>query len=278
MEELGCLTTKFRGSGFKTALAASVLAHIYRDQDAAVALVVAANELDSDTDTIATMAGALLGAISDQPPEWRVQDREYIVGEALRLAAIARGEPQESFVYPDVGHWNPPTKQTASIGWCDGKLAIAGLGFLEPLSEEYRSGDAIWQWLALPFGQTILAKRKADLKDRMSMSQLPGPRMQARSMVASPSQQTEQSSLPFEGSGRSKDNAVRHPQAPSEPSATLAQDGIDAWTDAVIRSNFNDTDLGRLLNRCIDLTGSVDAAVAFSAIIAKAKLARKKRR
>ena len=269
LEQLGCLTAQFRGSGFKTALAASLLAHIYRDHDTAVALVVAANELESDTDTIATMAGALLGAVSDQPPEWSIQDQKYIVSEALRLAAIARGEPQESFAYPDIGHWNPPTKQTASIGWDNGKLAIAGLGALEPVGEEYGNGDAIWQWLALPFGQTILAKRKANLKDRINTSQLPGPRLPARSVLTSSGRQTEQSSLPFEGSVRSRDNAMRQPSA---------QDGIDAWTDAVIRSNFDDTELGRLLNRCIDLTGSVDATVAFSAIIAKAKLARKKRR
>lgn len=278
LEQLGCLTSKFRGSGFKTALAAAALAFTYRDHDPAVALVVAANELESDTDTIATMAGALLGALSDQPPEWSIQDQEYITSEALRLSAVARGDPQETFAYPDVGHWNPPAKQTASIGWYDGNLAIAGLGLLEPLSEEYRSGDAIWQWLALPFGQSILAKRKADLMDKISTSQLPGPRLKARSASSPPTVQKAQPSLPLEDPARDKEGIANRSQ-PSIASASISiQDGIDAWTDTVIRSDFDDTALGHLLNRCIDLTGSVDAAVAFSAIIAKAKLARKKRR
>ena len=278
LEQLGCLTPTFRGSGFKTALAAAILAHIYRNEDPSVALAVAANELESDTDTIATMAGALLGAIADRPPEWTVQDRKYIIGEAQRLAAIARGEPQDSFSYPDVGHWNPPTKQTASIGWYEGKLAIAGLGVLEPLGEEYRSGDAIWQWLALPFGQSILAKRKADLKDRISVSQLPGPRRPARQAGESSSVRTVQSSLPLGDAVRKKENAREQPKPSVEHPARAIRDDLDAWTDAVIRSDFNDAELGHFLNRCIDLTGSVDAAVAFSAIVAKAKIARRRRR
>jgi ADP-ribosylglycohydrolase len=278
LEQLGCLTSRFRGSGIKTALAAAILAHVYRNHSPSVALAVAANELESDTDTIATMAGALLGAVSNQPPEWPIQDREYIVGEAQRLAAIARGEPQDSFSYPDVGHWNPPTNQTESVGWCDGKLAIAGLGVLELLGEEYRSGDAIWQWSALPFGQSILAKRKANVKDKISTSQLPGPRRLARSIGETPNGRTAQSSLPLGDTLRGKENAREQLKASIQPSARASRDDIDAWTDAVIRSDFSDVELGHFLNRCIDLTGSVDAAVAFSAIVAKAKLARRRRR
>lgn len=278
LEQLGCLTPRFRGSGFKTALAAAILAHVYRDQNPGDALAIAANELESDTDTIATMAGALLGAISDQAPGWPLQDREYIASEAQRLAAIARGEPQDSFSYPDVGHWDPPTKQTAAIGWRDGKLAIAGLGVLEPLSEEYKSGDAIWQWLALPFGQSILAKRKADLKDKISTSQLPEARRPARSAGDSFSGRTAQPSLPLGDSVPSKESARKHSQVSIDPPTKTLRDDIDAWTDAIIRSDFDNVELGRLLNRCIDVTGSVDAAVAFSAIIAKAKLARQRKR
>ncbi|UFX44971.1 hypothetical protein HAP47_0039485 [Bradyrhizobium sp. 41S5] len=147
---------------------------------------------------------------------------------------------------------------------------------LRPISEEYKSGDAIWQWFALPFGQSILAKRKANLRDKVNSSQLPGPpQHQNRSINSRPSGQTTQSSLPLEDTFQGKlqptnRGAVSSPRRPN--------DGIDEWTDVVIRSNFNDAELGRLLNHCIDSTNSVDAAIAFSAIVAKAKLARKKRR
>ena len=130
LDQLGCLTPKFRGSGFKTALAAVALAHLFRDKEIKKGLASAANELESDTDTIATMAGAILGAVSLQMPEWPIQDQEYIVLEARRLSAIARGQTQDSFTYPDLDHWNPPAKQNASIGCSDGQLAIAGLGKL----------------------------------------------------------------------------------------------------------------------------------------------------
>jgi hypothetical protein len=53
--------------------------------------------------------------------------------------------------------------------------------------------------------------------------------------------------------------------------------GIDAWSDEVISSNFDNNTLGRLLNRCIDSFNSIEPAVAFAAIIAKAKIARKRR-
>ncbi|MCC8966480.1 ADP-ribosylglycohydrolase family protein [Bradyrhizobium sp. Pear76] len=276
LEILGCLSERLRGSGFKTALAAAILAYAYKEYDVAVALVVAANELESDTDTIATMAGALLGGIAREAPEWDIQDHDYIVAEARRLAAIARGETRESFSYPDVGHWNPPTKQTASIGRYEDKLAIAGLGLLRPISEEYKSGDAVWQWFALPFGQSILAKRKANLRDKVNSSQLPGPpQHQRRSINSRPAGQTIQSSLPLDDTFQGKLQPTNRGTAssPRQPNS-----GIDEWTDAVIRSNFEDAELGRLLNHCIDSTNSVDAAIAFSAIVAKAKLARKKRR
>ncbi|MER8503907.1 ADP-ribosylglycohydrolase family protein [Mesorhizobium sp. M0204] len=276
LDAVGCLTPKFRGSGFKTALAAVVLAYLHRNQNPSVALVVAANELESDTDTIATMAGALLGAVSDRLPEWPVQDSNYIVQEARRLAAIARGEPQDSFSYPDLGHWNPPAKQTASIGWRKGKLAIVGLGILEPLSEEYRSGDAVWQWLALPFGQTILAKRKSNLTDMIADSQLPGPRQKAKPTPQSTNAGPTPPSVRASDSARGRES-IRQ-QDLSTPAKRITRNDIDAWTDEVIHSNFDDLALGRLLNLCIDATGSVDAAVAFSAIVAKAKLARQRRR
>jgi len=132
LEQLGCLTPKFCGSGFKTALAAVSFAHIFRDKEIKEGLASAANELESGTDTIATMAGAILGAVSLQMPEWPTQDQEYIVQEARRLSTIARGQTQDSFTYPDLGHWNPPAKRNASIGWSDGQLAISGLGKLVP--------------------------------------------------------------------------------------------------------------------------------------------------
>lgn len=281
--QLGCLTPKFRGSGFKTALAALALAHLFRDREIEECLANAANELESDTDTIATMAGALLGAVSPRAPEWPIQDQDYIVQEARRLSAIARGQPQDSFSYPDLGHWNPPAKQNASIGWFDGELVIAGLGQLTSHGPEYRSGDAIWQWFSLPFGQTIFAKRKSYIKDQIAATQLPGPRQKARNknQLLSNTVQNNltQPSLPLRESEPMEPPHRTTSKSHSVPSFThTRRDTVDAWSDEAISSNFDDSTLGRLLNRCIDQSQSVEATIGFAAIIAKAKLARQRRR
>jgi hypothetical protein len=60
-------------------------------------------------------------------------------------------------------------------------------------------------------------------------------------------------------------------------SAKPSLDIIDRLSDEVISSGFDNITLGRLLNECIDATSSVDAAVGFAAIIAKAKIARLRR-
>jgi hypothetical protein len=65
---LGALDPRTRGSGLSTAVLALALAWMHAE-DPLRGVVLAANLLESDTDTIASMAGALLGAIhTDAPP------------------------------------------------------------------------------------------------------------------------------------------------------------------------------------------------------------------
>ena len=277
LDSLGCLTQKYRGSGFKTALAAAALALLRNeDETPAKALALAANQLESDTDTIGTMTGAILGCVATREPAWALQDRLYIVAEAKRLAAISQDIPQDSFSYPDVGRWNPPNSQTASIGLSGSGLAIAGLGQLEPVGKEYRVGDAIWQWFSLPFGQNIMAKRKADQLQEMPISQLPGPRQGARKVLErKPPEPAVQSGLNLNHG--LADRRFKPSRSDERSREVPIREGIDAWTNAVIQSDFDDLVLGQLLNRCIDLHGEVEAAIAFAAIVAKAKLARQRR-
>lgn len=272
---IGCLTERFRGAGFKTALAACALSYIYRDEPIEGTLALAANELESDTDTIATMAGALLGSVAGRAPSWLIQDSEYIKSEAERLADIALGHTQSSFSYPDIGRWNPPTNQGASIKMHRGSWAIVGLGIINSHGNEFRSGDAAWQWFTLPFGQTILAKRKIDITDEVSADQLP--KLDVQSI---------QSTHPR------KPHAIqheRHEKLQSEISfssevnksiidqTSEADELLDSDTDTVIASGFDNETLGRLLNRAIDSSLSIEVAVSFAAIIAKAKIKRIKR-
>lgn len=287
LKALGCLDEKYRGSGLKTAIAASALAWLYREKPIEEALIAAANVLGSDTDTIATMAGAILGAIAPTAPDWPLQDREYIKTEASRLAAIGRGETRDSFAYPDLSRWQPPATQSDAVGLSSTGFAIAGLGEAEPLGEEYKMGDSVWQWLKLSFGQTVLGKRRAVMKPLVGIEDLPAGRRPARPVAdEARNQQTlpELNLVPPARSDESRDPTknrafdsrnidenrnMRNPVRPLED--------IDGWTDRVIQSDFEDLLLGRLLNRCIDQLGSIEGAVSFAAIVAKAKIARRRR-
>jgi hypothetical protein len=219
--------------------------------------------------------------VAQRAPDWPIQDIDYISQEARRLAAIARGVPQDSFTYPDLGHWNPPAKQNAGIGRIDGQLAIAGLGKLTARGPEYRSGDATWQWFALPFGQTIFAKRKSDLREKIVSTQLPGPRQEARSdrpKVSDAGQDgPKQSRLPWSEERLERPSLNENKSYSARPAPLGRQDNIDRLSDEAIYSDFDDLTLGQLLNRCIDQSQSVDAAIGFAAIVAKAKLARRRR-
>lgn len=273
LETLGCTTPKFRGAGLKTAMAAGALAFMYRDGSPELALAQAANELESDTDTIATMAGALLGAVAKTEPSWPIQDREYIVQEAERLVDVSAGRLRDSFSYPDLARWIPPANQLAAVGMIEDDLALMGLGFLVPKEPEYRIGGYLWQWCRLPFGQTILAKRKVKL-DKVSLTMMPGASIpnSDNPTPAITEHRRSQQSLEF------AESSVDVPGSASEEAISDSPWSLDFATDEAIKADFDPAVVGRLLNECIDQSDSIELAIAFAAIVAKAKLARRRRR
>ena len=154
-----------QGSGMLTAVAAVALT--WCDTRPEDALLVAANELGTDTDTIATMAGAILGAAADSEPPIEIQDANLLRSEADRLAKIAEGARPESHRYPDLLHWSAP-KARADALTCtrDGTLHVRGLGPAEAMGEPMAppSGNFKWQWIKLQTGQTLLIKRRSSLQ------------------------------------------------------------------------------------------------------------------
>lgn len=166
-QELGGLNPKTRGAGTTTAVLSLWTAHIHQD-DPVGGTRLAANLLGSDTDTVATMAGALLGAVAvDDPPE-PVLDAELIVKEARRLAALGEGRRPESFPHPDPLRWQPPRSLSDAVGLIDDLPAIAGLGPARADGEPIHGGgkDAgIWQWLVTDYGQRLLIKRRHELEE-----------------------------------------------------------------------------------------------------------------
>ena len=184
----------------------------------------------------------------------------------------------------------PPSSQSDAIRLSKaGRLVVIGLGEVEPFGDEYASGDAIWQWLKLPFDQTILGKRKPSLKTISSSNLLPGERRAARSVDTKlpDDRAVGELPLPLPPPNESSNRGTRDPQSFNSRNARSStrsskavsenSDWIDVWTTQVIDSNFDDFLLGKLLNRCIDEYGSVEGAVTFAGIIAKAKIARQRR-
>lgn len=160
LDSLECFTSKV-GTGSNTALAAAYLAWVGQDQDIESTVLIAINALGSDTDTIGTMVGALLGSISLDPPAWQIQDEEYIRAQAIRMARISQGMSCDSFQYPDLMTWRPPSSQSNALTIHNNKFFLQGFGALESSGKRWATGQFTWEWFRLPFGQTILCKYKS---------------------------------------------------------------------------------------------------------------------
>ncbi len=285
---LGCLEPSLRGSGMKTAIAASALSILFSETQIEECLLTAANELDSDTDTIATMAGALLGVIAEREPSWKLQDRSYIEFEAKRLAAVSRGEEQESFAYPNLSTWNPPVRHNAGVGMVNCSMALAGLGEVKELGREYATKDAVWKWLELPFGQTVLAKTKRGARVAIASSQMPAKQKlphSAKEQVSSKHKDSgldaleqnyrdEEPTLGFNDSenlGSTIEIAIEEPDPTSAPPTNF-----DSLLNEVVASNFDPEVLGRAVIYCIERFQSEEEAVSFTKSIANEMLARQR--
>ena len=156
-----------RGSGMLTAVAATALA--WCEPRPAEAMRIAANEVGTDTDTIATMAGAIVGAVADADPPVEVIDADLFRSEADRLATIAAGgHSPPSHRYPDLLRWSAPASRAdALVSSKDGRLRVCGLGGVsEEKSEPIKSANAgfLWQWIRLEYGQTLLIKRRVNVR------------------------------------------------------------------------------------------------------------------
>ena len=161
---LGLDIEEQRGSGILTPVAAVLLAGVQTSTREAV--LTACNRLGTDTDTIATMVGALMGAAtpSDVPPSLPL-DSEYLVREADRLSALAAGGPTDPARYPDLLVWAAPRTQADALVVTDHGLVVEGLGPVEPLGDSAFSArrDFAWMWVRTTFGQTLLIKHRPDL-------------------------------------------------------------------------------------------------------------------
>jgi len=243
-KSLGGLRRQTRGAGTITAVLALWLAWASRAEPVD-GLRISASLINSDTDTISTMAGALLGSVASNDPPGSLLDRDLIVAEALRLEMLAKGDPAPSFPHPDPLHWRPPPHLADALGLIDGHPAVAGLGPVNPEGDPIpgqRTGKDLWQWVATAYGQSLLIKRRPELRELPSGAQ---PRSRS-------------TALPNNGS--------------AEPSSTQVSSVRDLPTDPeqgvelFLSSGEDDRLLGRLL-RHFARQGHT-AAADFAALVA----------
>ncbi|MFZ1974943.1 MAG: ADP-ribosylglycohydrolase family protein [Candidatus Acidiferrales bacterium] len=283
LNALGAFEEATRGSGTNTAIAAACLASFGRDITPEKVMLLGANAIGSDTDTISSMAGAILGAVCRSEPKWKLQDRNYLASEAERLAGIASGAQSASFPYPDLMSWSPPSTQGDAVGLRDNSLWLAGLGRAEALGNVWGTSEADWQWLKLEFGQTVLAKRRSKPRT-LSTDDLPVDRSHARSVddrrgTREPSLFTQEplqrsggpmarSEVPVSKAGSNRTTPINTGQAVRS---------IDDLTDWVIEENFKPDVVGRAFLLAAQGPHAVDRSIALAAVVAKAVDARRRK-
>lgn len=153
-----------RGSGTLTAAAALLLASAF-PENPAQSSQIAASRLHTDTDTIGTMAAAIVGAAAPRSLWSSVLDQEYLITEATRLHAVSQGQQTEAFPYPDLLLWQPPKSALEATGTHGGQLTLAGLGALEIAADPVVNKDSAWVWARTSFGQSVLVKHRRELRE-----------------------------------------------------------------------------------------------------------------
>ncbi|HTA33720.1 MAG TPA: ADP-ribosylglycohydrolase family protein [Solirubrobacteraceae bacterium] len=256
-----------RGSAIKSAVLSLFASHLFQAR-AEEGLICCANELWTDTDTIATMAGALLGAIASEEPAGAIADRDVIAAEADRMSTIAEGQEVSSFPYPSLVTWSSPKAQLDSVVADGDQLYLLGLGpagVVEQVLRETGKTPGTWEWLRLWFGQQVLVRRRprpGALSESHRVQQMP-----SYLTATTPPQDSEQL-------------ALRDDPPPTRITRNrTALDDLDLHelTEHVIDSGFDERIIGEALLMLARRRGGINDAVGFAAIIAKATATRQDR-
>ncbi|MBD8122890.1 ADP-ribosylglycohydrolase family protein [Pseudomonas lutea] len=309
------LSAEERGSGLKCALFANVAAWISPKAGAQQTIQIVANLLDSDTDTIGTMAGAIIGAAAPEASYLGpIQDHIYIRDEAERLYDISQGKNTYSFSYPDLLYWLPPRTMIDILGLKGDRLHIAGLGDVNPVDPPFAGQKGTsWQWFLLSTGQTVLSRFRTELltKSRPSKEIVPeeldtpdlfdrvsdnGDSKAAISAGAAPTDATtkrpsaqvqhiesrQKFDEPASSSERSSvretigEYRVSAPTSHPQPDAETPKSiDLDELTNEAIRG-FDPQTIGRHILLLAEQPNALELSIAYSAVVVKARAARLK--
>ncbi|MCT8467215.1 ADP-ribosylglycohydrolase family protein [Chromohalobacter canadensis] len=279
VEALGGLEQSSRGSGTKTAILASFASSLADVSAPKEALLQIVNVLGSDTDSIATMAGAIIGACTDSECEGAVQDRKYIQAEAERLALIAKGEKVSSFRYPNLRSWKPVRAAVDSVGMLDGHLWLNGIAPIEKVdhSSVTKVGNDMMGWFRLPFGQSILVRFRPEprvLPWESAVNEWSRETSESRSTAEPPDRLQDL----FEQDGRQK--MSENGNCKVDMPADLEGLTLNEMLQKIMADGFSPEMIGRALLQQVDDGGKdfVERGIALTSNVLTAYEARAKRR
>ncbi|POP65566.1 ADP-ribosylglycohydrolase [Pseudomonas syringae] len=299
------LSNEERGSGLKCALFANVAALLGQRVGSQEIIEQVVNLFNSDTDTIATMAGALIGAAHPESKYLgEIQDETYIQFEAKRLYAISQGTRAESFTYPDMLYWQVPRAVIDSLAETLTGLELQGLGKVVPLGNVYsgKQKATAWQWFSGNWGQTVLIRHRLGLtgsedKSAEDTRRATRPSSNTADMFDEPQPAVEKKEIAALGRFSRSEAAVSSPavrradpvgeaRAPQESDVPAQTDELESWrgvdtqapdldalTNEAIKT-FDPTMIGQHLLDLAELPNGVYLSVAYSSIIAKARIVR----
>ena len=252
-----------RGSGMLTAVAAVALT--WCDPDPETALRIAANVLGTDTDTIATMAGAILGMQARHEPPVDVLDADLFRTEADRLARVGRGESPNGFQYPDLLRWQAPrARSDALVRLGEDDLCVLGLGRVESLGDPIRSSSPkfLWHWVKADFGQTLLIKRRASLKMGESAGDDGAARRMADQMWGTGG--SMQATLDISGAGA---EVTSNATSGHDPSGPEPERDIGAMIRYLESHRDEDAVVGQVIRRVVSRCSAAETAAFLAAAI-----------
>lgn len=255
LDAIGGFDRETRGSGTKTALLAlSASQHCPNEVEPYDLIRTVVNALGSDTDTIATMSGALIGTLTQSTPPTEVQDSSFLVEEAKRLYQISQSATSTEFAYPNLLDWKAPRSQVDAVLIEGERVCVAGLGtgdFSGEIFESMGNNQSAWQKIELDSGQTLYAKRRLEPR---RVESCPSGEWRSEGGEADASQQDL-----FIAAESSQKRSVNH----------STQDVIDTLSDEAINNNFDRETIGRHI-RILARDQRVEDVIGYAAIIAKA--------
>lgn len=273
-KKIGGLDKNSNGSATKTSLLALVLSYLYQ-ANPLEGIIICVNLLGSDTDTIATMAGAIFGITAKKEPPQELLDNNYIIKEAERLFDIRERRETNNHKYPDMLYWNAPKTQLDTIANFNNNFVAVGFGEVKPkeiTGNSTANDSTIWQWFEFNFGQTILLKRRNTLPE-VDPKLLPirsSTKFLNESLFDSNrDDQYKKSETVFENVEKNK---IKQVSAREREILT-----VDKAVELCYRSNLNNLTIGNMLSELSLQEDGLEKAIGFAAIVAKAKQIKSKR-